>query len=179
MCSPFAKITRVKNIVVFLYLCLLASCSTRLEKWASSHSLNHNAVATVAGSYDNHRIGKMRPDKGLWYILTGEDTDVDSGVTLSVHEGFLVARARIAGEQREKRLEYQDKGNYLALPTRNEIAMVDVPVVFMHGSDSIALGASDKKLFINLSSGGTIYLGILPMMSAGSPFDIYYERQPN
>jgi len=95
----------MKIFIGCLLLSFLTGCSTHLEKWAASHSLRHSAINSVKGSYENRRIGKMSPERGLWYLLTGEDTDVDTSVSLHIDGGFLIVRTKIDGQQRMKRIK--------------------------------------------------------------------------
>ena len=154
-----------------------ASCTTRLEKWADLHGLEAPSLTLVEGSYKNGRIGSMRPDKGLWFLLTGEDRAVDRDVTIRTDEDVLIVTAEAKGQHLEKHLHFKNRGRYLELEVRYEVKPAKVPLFIFYGSDKIALGGANKSLVVNLSTGGNLSLVILPLLSGGEEFDsIKFDR---
>lgn len=121
----------------------------------------------------------MRANRGLWFLLTGDDRDVGLTVTLRRGEmrNVLVAEAQVDGQRSVCDLRFRDRGRYLTLQARNELKMMQVPGFVFHGSDRVSIGASDGKLLARLATSGTIYLAMLPLASGGGPFEnLRFER---
>jgi len=163
-----------------LLIAACGGCATQEAQWTNTPGIITPCIPAIEGTYENRRIGNMRPDKGLWFLLTGEDKEVESGVTIKIgsNSKTLNVQASADGSILRRELRFKNMGSYLALETRHDIDVMSVPMFLMHGADRIKIASTESHLVLQLNTSGTIYLGIVPTISAGGSFqDLTFPRQ--